>query len=531
MKTSIYDTVGRRDAALDKYYNEYVAEFRNGYDRGSSPEEIVGQLLTCDLAYFGDYHPLRKSQDAILEYLELAAKEGKQIVLALEMLHTEDNEHTEKLVVGEITDKEFQTKVNWHQSWGFPWASFGRYFDFARKHNTPIFGININADGREGDLRYRDKFAATLISSMIQLYPDRLIAVVYGDLHLAGNHLPEKVDKELGRFGKSCTSVIIYQNSETMYWKLVDQELEQVRDIVKIRNRVYNLNNVPPLVKFQSFLTWQSQRAAKMPFELDDEEFELFGETSMLEQVAKYVQTIADFLDIDAGSLNNFELFTAADLDLLDRMVEREVYTKSEMLALKDYIQMAQTAYFERSGVLYIQDYTPSNAAEGAARYLLAHIRPTRDEAVENIDEFYSRVMVEALAFFCSKIVNPSRRASDETNWLELVENFGRRRKMGELQRLDLHVARICLRHIEYETRVLASGKLSGVPRSLFELETDEHVYTTRSLGRRLGMRLFDAVRDEKLDRKVVRDSAFDKTREPDVSRRRYFELLGLVSN
>ncbi|MEE9311945.1 MAG: hypothetical protein V3V10_05965, partial [Planctomycetota bacterium] len=209
----------------------------------------------------------------------------------------------------------------------------------------------------------------------------------------------------------------------------------------------------------------------------------------------------------------------------------REVYTESEMSALKEYIQMAQTAYFERSGVLYIQDYTPSNAAEGAARYLLAHIRPTRDEAVENTDEFYSRVMVEALAFFCSKIVNPSRRASDETYWREVVGKLGRRRKMGDLQRRDLHVARTCLRHIEYETRVLASGKLSGVPRSLFKLATDEHVYTTRSLGRRLGMRLFEAVQAETLDRCVVRDSAFDKTREPDVSRRRYFELLSFVSS
>ncbi|MDC1142930.1 ChaN family lipoprotein [Planctomycetota bacterium] len=530
MKESIYDTVGRRDAALDRYYREYVAEFRDGFDRPAARSELLLQLQLSQIAYFGDYHTLRDAQDAVLGLLTDSTKEGRKIVLALEMIHAEHNHLATQLLSGEITDVEFRDGVEYEESWGFPWSSFGRYFDFAREHESPIYGININADGHDGDLRYRDRYAATLVGALTQLYPDHLVAVVYGDLHLAGNHLPARVDDELRRFGKEHTSVRIYQNSETMYWNLADIGREQLVDAVKIKPHVYNLNRVPPLVKFQSFLTWQGQRAARMPAVLDEFEFELFDEMTQLEQVATYAKTIAEFLGIDAGPLDDFELSTAADLDMLSNLVRRGIYTASEMQALKEYLAMAKTAYFERAGVVYIQDYTPANAAEGAARYLLARLRPTSNEVVENIDEFYSRVMVEALAYFCSRVIDSSRRAANEDEWQATIEKYKRRRKLGDLQRLDVHVARACLRHVAYEARVQETGSMAGAPRKLFEQETAEHVYTTRSLGRRLGNKLFDAVQDETVDRALIRDCAGDNLRERDVSRQRYFELLDLLN-
>ncbi|MHC4841378.1 MAG: ChaN family lipoprotein [Planctomycetota bacterium] len=526
MKESIYDTVGRRDAALDRYYKEYVQEFRQGHDRAAARRELVSQLHRCEIAYFGDYHTLRSAQDSVLSLLNEVTKQGRQVVLALEMLHAEDNELAQQLVAGNITDREFREQVDYDHSWGFPWASFGRYFDFAKENQSPVFGINVNADGREGDLRYRDRYAATLVSSLTQLYPDHLVAVVYGDLHMAGSHLPGRVDDELARFDKERKSVRVYQNSETLYWNLVELGREQLVDIVKIKPRVYNLNNVPPLVKFQSFLTWQSQRAANLSEDSEDFEFELFDEMTQLEQIATFATTIADFLSIDAGSLDDFELSTAADLDMLSNMVKRGIYTASEMKALKGYIAMAKTAYFERAGVLYIQDYTPANAAEGAARYLLSRLRPTSDEVVDNRDEFYSRVMVEALAYFCSRIIDSSRHATAEDEWHEVIGKYKGRRKLGDLQRLDLHVARACLKHVDYERRVLKNDSLSGAPTSLFEQDTAEHVYTTRSLGRRLGDMLFDAVQAETMDRSVIRESTGDRLREADVSRQRYFDLL-----
>lgn len=523
LKESIYDTVGRDNDEIDQYYDEYRREFRSGYERAASRDEIIQRLMRAELAYFGDYHTLRSSQTAQLDLLEECARRGRRIILCTEMAHSSDQQHITDYLRGEIDDEAFLWRVKWDTKWGFPWKSWSRYFLLARRHNLPIFGINLQAEGDDA-LHVRDRYGARLVSALTQLYPDHLVATVYGDLHMAPTHLPGQVDKELSEWGVKRRSVFIYQNSETLYWKLVEQHLEHVVDYLKLRRDAYVLMNATPLVKFQSFANWQHRRHISLAH--DEDELEFIGDTGLAEQVVGYIRTIGDFLGIELEERDNFELYTAADLDLLENLVKRGIYTAAEMQALKSYIEMAESAFFERARVLYIGNFTVANAAEAAGRYILSAMRPVSKEPVAARDEFYARCMVEALAYFCSKIIDPGRAARDEDDWRQVLQRYGRRRKLGRIQRLDVLTARLFVKHKEYERRVLESGSYAGPPGKLFELETDEHVALTRALGRALGERMFAALGEELVSREQIAQAMQDPIREQDVSRNRYFDLL-----
>jgi len=526
LKETIYQHVGRQDPVLDHYYRDYQAEFKPGFERPASRGEVVLQLSRANIAFFGDYHTLRSSQTSVLELLEATRAHGKEIVLCVEMLRATENHHAQAFIAGKFDAPEFRKRVRWTRSWNFPWGSWGRFFDFAKVLNTPLFGVNVTADDRPDGLHWRDEYAADMVAALTQLYPDKLIAVVYGDLHMARGHLPAAVDRRLGEFGVMRRALRIYQNSETVHWNLAERGQETVVDFVKMQRDVYCVMNATPLVKFQSFLNWQ-HRASELVFEGNAATDADLMEELLLEQVRGFIRTICEFLEIKLDDPDNFELYTSQDLNFLDDMVTRGHYSRDEISALKQYVAMAESAYFGRARVLYLGNFSVANAAEAASRYVLAEMRPMSKEVVDARDEFYARCMVEALAFFCSKIIDNRRASRDASDWRAVVKEFGKRRALGEVQRKDLQVAKSFLRHDNYERKVLRTGDYAGPP-AVYGLPNEEHVALTRALGRSMGARIYEAVSNEKISRDLVREAMKDDVRKPDQCRNRYFQFLRL---
>ncbi|MCC6575486.1 MAG: ChaN family lipoprotein [Planctomycetes bacterium] len=530
LKQRIYRSQERKNPVLDRYYNDYVAEFSQGFERAASRAELADQLSRSHIAYFGDFHTLRSAQSAMLSLLRETHERRRPVVLALEMIHAAANPLAEALMNGEITGKEFRKRARWRRSWGFPWSSYRRLFEFAVAHKSPLFGLNIEPGPHKHDLAFRDQFAAQIIASLTQLYPNRLVAVLYGDLHLAQGHLPAEVDKLLAQFGAKRHSVRVYQNSETVYWKLVEQGLEQVVDIVKIKRDVYCVMNATPLVKFQSFSNWQD-RTQELEFNsLEDVGRELPGEMMLLDQIVGYAKTICDFLGLPQQDTGAIELSTPADLDFLSRLEQRGVYSTREIAALKEYLATAETAYFPRVGVLYLAYLSVSHAAEGAMRVLLSLARPAGSGAVvDPRDEFYARILVEGLAFLGSKIINVKRKCRGLPEWTQVVARTGRSRKLSPPEKLDLDVARAVLRHHEFELHVLDTGTFGAAPKNIYGLPTPVHVALTRALGRWFGNQMFEAIMKGRLDKGLVRAAIVDNIRAPDVARNRYFAILEAI--
>lgn len=530
LKARIYETWDRDDPELDRYYRAYQAEFKHGIQRNASQREIVQQLERAHIAYFGDFHTLRQAQSGVLGLLDqLSRQTGKRIVLAVEMLHAAHKAHAQDLIDRAIRPDDFRESVDWNRTWGFSWASFGRFFQFARDHNAPLFGININADYRDGGLKYRDHFGGDLVAALTHLYPERLVAVVYGDLHLAEGHLPRQVQKRLDRYGADRRSVRIYQNSETIYWDLVSRHLENVVDAVRIRKDVYCVMNATPMVKFQSLANWQAHNEELWFHGIADFDSMLPGDSLVLEQVQGFIGTICGFLEIELDQPDNFELYTSADLDFLSNLVARNIYSSDEQEVLKDYMLMADSAYFERARVLYLGNLSVANAAEAGARYVLAELRPNPRTGVEERDEFYARVIIESLAFFCSRIIHPARKTRGVEGWQDVVAKFARKRRLSNAQRTHLAVARAFIKHHEWVQRARKKGNLRGAPRSLFRLPTTVHLGVTRALGRELGAALFAATESDRIDKSDIRDLMREDIFAPHRSRKIYFDVLSRV--
>ncbi len=527
LKQRIAEFSENPDPGLARYLSEYQAEFAKGFERAASREEVIDQLMRANVAYFGDYHTLRTAQSAVLSILrELAKQRKRKLVLGVEMFHAANNAHAQSLMDGRITSHEFRKAVRWYKSWGFPWQSFGRLFEFARVHAVPMFGLNVNADDRVNNLAYRDEFAAHLIASLTQLYPDRLVAVLYGDLHIAQCHMPARVDEELARFGIKRRQVQLFQNSEELYWQLVERKLEHVVDVLKVRRDAYCIQNATPLVKYQSFLNWQENSSELVFTGLEDLDLSSPGENTLLEEVVEFVRNIAAFLKVEIPDPAAFELSTAADLDMLENLVAKGAYSAKEVEALKDYMRLAETAFFVRANVLYLGNLSVSHAAEGAMKFILGMLRPMRTAAVEPRDDFYARILLEALAFFGSKIINPRRKARSLAEWREVELDFKNKRGLNDAQKTDREIARGYIAHAEHEEDVLMGRHSSVRINKLYALKTPVHVGLTRAIGRTLGDELFLAVSEERVPLETVKQAIFDDLFKGDIARSRYFKLL-----
>lgn len=527
LKQRIAEYSENPDPGLARYLAEYQSEFSKGFERAASREEVIDQLMRANVAYFGDYHTLRTAQSAVISILrELVKNRKRKVVLGVEMFHAANNAHAQALIDERISAQEFRKAVRWYKSWGFPWQSFGRLFDFARAHAVPMFGLNINADDRVNNLAWRDEFAAKLIASLTQLYPDRLVAVLYGDLHIAQSHMPRLVDEELARFGVKRRQVQLFQNSEELYWQLVERKLEHVVDILKVRRDGYCILNATPLVKYQSFLNWQENSSELVFTGLEDLDLSSPGESTLLEEVVEFVRNIAAFLKVEIPDPAAFELATAADLDLLENLVAKGAYEPREVEALKDYMHLAETAFFVRANVLYLGNLSVSHAAEGAMKFILGVLRPMRVAAVEPRDDFYARILLEALAFFGSKVINARRKARTLAEWRELELESRGKRGLSEAQKTDREIARGYIAHAEHEEDLLLGRHSSVRVNKLYALKTAVHVGLTRAIGRTLGDLLFLAVNEERVPLESVRQAIFDDLFKGDVARNRYFQLV-----
>lgn len=260
LKARIYETESRHSPELDKYYEEYRREFQSGYERVATRAELVRALSKADIAYFGDYHTLKTAQRTVKTLLdETVRSHGRKLILGLEMLHTKHQRFADQYVAGTLDEAGFLAAIEYEKTWGFEWPNYRVLFDLAREHKCKIIALNRDVDkkDRRKSLQLRDKHAAAIIAAASMMYPDHLVAVLFGDLHTGETHLPRRVRDDLAGHGLDRHDLIVYQNSETLYWKLVSEGKELVVDAVKISKGKYCVMNATPLVKFQSHLNWQ----------------------------------------------------------------------------------------------------------------------------------------------------------------------------------------------------------------------------------------------------------------------------------
>jgi hypothetical protein len=466
---------------------------------------MLEAIRASRLVYVGDYHTCNQSQRSFLRILKALVPSDDKIVLGLELIHKRHQKDLDAFLKDRLSEEKFLNKIGLQQHWVFDlWGNFKPLFDFAKYHGLQVLGVD--AASVNAGLEERDEATARLIVQMLKRYPGHKVFVMIGDLHLA--HLPGMVRDLLKRSDPRLptSDLILYQNSDAIYWDLADQGLEHRVEVVKISDKEFCRMHTPPIVCQQSYINWLEHEEGEIDF--------ADSKASFLE----LVDQIAKFLNIDlGGNRDKVDVYTCGDLSFLSQFKKSGKFSASELKALKKQILSSESYFIAEKKVVYLANLSVNHAAEEAAHFI-KHVCSGKEPPRTPEDAFYANILHEGLAFFGSKLINPKRKCFHEKEFEGLISYFETIR-VPQGRRLEFETACIVLDFLRTDQRKLTNQHFASIMRS------DIFFSVTHALGYILGDILFYAMMGERVKKGEIRElfsAVWKKEGEPRVA---YYDL------
>jgi len=566
------------------YQEEFERDIAS-YEAISSKAELVRAAAAADVVYVGDYHSLPQAQRTVSKLLLALGKLPRPLVFCTEVVHTPQQPVLDRYISGELSEEAFLREIHYEREWGFPWPPYRDSFEIARAQGAKVLAINSDPQDHHHDhLLERDFRAARVVVDAFKAQPDALVVVFHGDFHVARDHLPLLVDSLLEQEDlPPRRRVIVHQNAEEIYWKLARLGKEDT-NVVRLAEDAYCVFNATPLEKLHSYLNWVSNRAALEPpalsgamsswdleeivdeddegdedddYDYDDDDDE--GPDLRLEyaeQVLEIVETIARFLGIERDDLDAFELFTVNDLDFLDYLATQQGFSPEERADVMRQILSNESYFIPKGQVIYLSDFSVVNAAEEGAHFL-HHLCAAYDwdRPRKLVTDFYFRAVTEALGYFGSKLIVPTRECWTEADCQAFVSAHRRRereraqrrradereeaapadplpesgKQLQVSRRLALRAARLTLHHRDMERAFLESGHWVTPGRALTQ-PAEVHMLLTHMLGHQLGNKLFLALLMGELSKDRIRGWFHARLDQGDTPVRIYQEMIQVTA-
>lgn len=468
---------GSTPPALERYHRAYLRDLRRTH-RVSSYGELHAAVLEADLVLIGDYHTLRQSQQVALGLLERTCLDSRPVCLALEMLHAEHQPHVDAYLAGMLPEADFLAAIDYGQTWNFDWGNYRPLFEAARRHGERVVGINHG--GRPAGIHERDdRIARSLVDQMLA-QPAARFVVLIGDMHLASKHLPAALDRQLAGSGLGFRRLIVYQNSDALYWDLAQRGVETDTQVVRMGADRFCVLEVPPYVKLQSYLGWEQ---ALERWHLDDR-----GDgpeptaTAVLEHL---VRRFGEMMGMGAG-VPGCEVYVEFDEDFFETL--RAARLSDERLReVHLHTFSNRSCYVPEAGLVYLPFLSVNHAAEESLHVLWWRSTGFVPGVADAQEDFYRRTLWAALGFMASKIVNPRRRADDEATLRAFHKAASRRLHDPDLAYRKL-VARLVLQHKDHE-RARRRGR-DGRLGQIYGQDLEVTLEVTQALGYMLGEHL-----------------------------------------
>lgn len=522
IKREIYSTVGKESPELERYYREYKNCTRD-FIEPSTKKELVERIATSHIVYNGDYHTCKQSQKIPVRLLSDVLPLGRSVILCLEMFQTRDQSIIDEYMKGNLDDNEFLDRIEYHKTWGFPWNHYKPLLTFARDNKIRVVGLNSDPKGRKR-IRKRDRHAANVIARQTVENPDSLIYVLFGDLHVAPSHLPSEVNAILSAHGIDRDWLVIYQNSERIYWKLAERDLEHKVDVVRVSDREYCVVNTTPLAKFQSYCNWEHyQEELNMA---GPENWKLPGDggVDFSEQTLQFIRTIARFFNIRIGRLDDLSIYMPGDVNFIKNIKVSLVDSSfAEDIALE--LQKAESYFLKEKNTIYLTNLSVNHAAQEATHFIHARCAPPSDRTPSLKDEFYARVLREGLGFLGSKIINHKRMCYKEKDFMDYLRDT-RRKKLGDRALEIKHISRYVIKHLEMEKEFTKTGVIRWRIPKLYRESKALKLGIAHALGYMLGNKLYRAIVGDEISKEEIRNLFYlDYTRKG-IASRTYFDLV-----
>jgi len=518
------------DPALERYSRQYH-RFLRRYESVSSTAELIKRVLSSDIVYHGDYHPLKQSQRSVLRIVrEIAGK--REIILCLEMFHGQDQHYLDQFMNNELSQKEFLKKIDYERKWGYKWENWKPIIDLCKQNGIPVVGINSRQEGHGNSLRQRDVFSAITIGKLILCRPGRLVYVVDGDYHISPNHLPAEIEKRLQVFAVTVARTIIYQNDANLYWQLAHEHKEDA-DVLQLGQDSFCILNTTPANKLQSYLNWlEFSEEGYHPAQV---EWEDLCEDSGNTTIPGLVKTICKILELPYPheAVERLEVYYGSHLDFMGHICHsRELSHMLPAVRRKIASNEGFLLEYDRDGadtyLIYLPTSSLNMAAEEAAHFLNAAMRGKLSLPLKPFDAFYRTVMTETLGFFGSKLINEKRKVLTRNALRRYLRSFRHPQKTpaGE-DRNKIVLSHLLLKHRFLENLSHNPEEFKIKFRKVYNDRKGLHTTLATQLGYMLGDKLFYAVKKRRFSLKEV----IELFKEPFTGPGKAFSTYSVISS
>ncbi len=405
-----------------KYLREFNQAFRS-YDSLLDSSQIQSALQGADVVLIGDYHALPAAQRHAASLFEQRALAGdRPVVLGVETIYARDQHILDEWWRREIDENELRQRIRFDFDWGYDWAPFYNLLVTARDHAEAVYGLDCISREDLRKIGARDRHASAKISEIRLRHPDAVIFVLFGESHLAPSHLP----RELQRFMPGASFLTVLQNIDALYWRAAGEPAHKV-EAVRVNDEVLCVFNATPLEKYESYRLFLDQwsRADDGPD---------FAPT-----IYNLIDSLVRFLEINRYSPHNStqpkflvdmlpEVYGGSSEAMLRRLLSRNGINEADRDAMLERVEERGSAYLPQVNAFYVREFQMLHAAEDASRFLHQACqglpRRLNGQSDENgnsgrkspIDDFYTRVVEHAVAYFGSRVLYPSRPAPEDSS-------------------------------------------------------------------------------------------------------------------
>ena len=454
------DIVEIHPSPTRKYIHEFNREFQS-FDSVCTAEDILEKAQQANLVWIGDYHALSASQNYAVMLLKELANTKKNLALAVEPVFSRNQKFLDNWIAGKISEQEFLNQIRYDEEWGCNWQSYKLLFSTARDLQIPVYGVDCHPRNDMRRIGRRDLAVARRIAGLIEEDPGRTLVVLFGESHLASNHLPGRVRKILSASKTRTNELMVLQNIDSLYWKLEESGQGEARS-VRIREGCYCVFNATPIEKYESF----RQYLHKCIEEDSSGDWTLLAQTLM--------EVMMDFLAL------------------------KKKESVVSHVRVPDEFQLAQ-------------------AAEEFARRIHQACRGELEKPIERAahDQFFVKVIESGLGYFCSKLLDSSRDGI-ESLAERVLSQIGRNDQLTRAIELLVHSGkRPGAQHFAaLRTAIEAKAGKLKTTRMLGQL-----------LGYALGRRLYHAYLQSRISRREIQALFHDPLNTPNRPLECYREL------
>jgi hypothetical protein len=405
------DSSGRR-----KYLRDFNNAFRS-YESVIDSQQLTTMVRAADVILIGDYHALPSAQRFAATLLEQRAQPGdRPVVLGLETIFSRHQPILEEWWRREIDEEELRQRIRFDLDWGYEWPPFYELLVTAREHADAVYGLDCMPREDLRKIAARDKHAGDKIAEIHQRHPNAVILVLFGESHLAPQHLPQVLR---GRLPERRVLTVL-QNVDALYWQATGVQQERV-EAVRVSDDVACVFNSTPLEKYESY------RLCLSRWNQEGEQQPDIGPT-----IYNLIDSLVCFLDVNRYSSHNGtqpkflvdllpEVHCGASDARLRRLLSRVTDEVERIEAILHKVELRGTVYFPAINAFYVREFQMTCAAEEASRFLHHACRglPLRRNGHtlvtgEPVDRFYARTLEHSLAYFGSRVLYPARPAISE---------------------------------------------------------------------------------------------------------------------